>query len=133
MATQNVRWPIPGMDGRSETSGHSRRELLTTLAAFGLTSVAPVGELISQTASSGTKPSLIDVHHHIVPPFYLAENRDRIVAAGGGRMNPAYLSWTPEQSLAGMDKHGVAIAVLSLSVSVTGLETRRQRRARHAE
>ena len=63
------------------------------------------------------KTSLIDVHHHIVPPFYLAENRDRIVAAGGGRINPAYLSWTPEQSLAAMDKHGVATAVLSLSAA----------------
>jgi len=47
----------------------------------------------------------------------LAENRDRIVAAGGGRINPAYLTWTPEQALAAMDKNGVATAVLSLSVS----------------
>ena len=61
------------------------------------------------------KRRTIDVHHHIVPPFYLAENRDRIVAASGGRINPAYFSWTPEQSLAAMDKHGVATAILSLS------------------
>lgn len=47
----------------------------------------------------------------------MAENRDRIVAAGGGRINPAYLTWTPEQALAAMDKNGVATAVLSLSVS----------------
>src|SRR5215471_14398448 len=50
---------------------------------------------------------LIDVNHHIVPPFYLAESRDKIVTAGGGRINPAYLAWTPEQALAAMDKHGV--------------------------
>src|SRR5258708_3174909 len=100
---------------RSETFGRSRREFLTTVAAFGLTSVAPVGELITLTAASSTKRSLIDVHHHIVPPFYVAENRDRIVAAGGGRINPAYLSWPPEQALAAMDKNGVATAVLSLS------------------
>ena len=25
---------------------------------------------------------MIDLHHHIVPRFYVAENRDRIVAAG---------------------------------------------------
>jgi hypothetical protein len=62
--------------------------------------------LIAQTAASSTKPSLIDVHHHIVPPFYLAENRDRIVAVGAGRINPAYLNWTPEQALAAMDKYG---------------------------
>jgi predicted TIM-barrel fold metal-dependent hydrolase len=104
-------------DSRSNTCGHSRREFLTTVAAVGLTSVAPVGELIALTAASSTKRSLIDVHHHIVPPFYLTENRDRIVAAGGGRINPAFLSWTPEQALAAMDKHGVATAVLSLSVA----------------
>lgn len=107
----------PASRSRSETSGRSRREFLTTLAAFGLTSVAPVGSLIAQTPASSTKPSRIDVHHHIVPPFFLAENRDRIVAAGGGRLNPAYLSWTPEQALAEMDKNDVATAVLSLSAS----------------
>jgi len=97
--------------------GCCRREFLTTVAAFGLTSVAPLGKLIAQTSASSTKRKLIDVHHHIIPPFYLAENRDRITAAGGGRINPAYSNWTPQQSLAAMDKHGVEIAVLSLSVS----------------
>jgi hypothetical protein len=57
--------------------------------------------VFAQTAPA-SKSTLIDIHHHIVPPFYLAENRDRIVAAGGGRINPAYFSWTPEQSLAAM-------------------------------
>jgi predicted TIM-barrel fold metal-dependent hydrolase len=71
--------------------------------------------LIAKTAASSTKPSLIDVHHHFVPPFYLADNRDRITAAGGGRINPAYLNWTPEQAIAAMDKQGVATAVLSPS------------------
>ena len=30
-------------------------------------------------------------------------------------MNPAYINWTPEQSLATMDKNGVEIAILSVS------------------
>ena len=59
--------------------------------------------------------SLIDVHHHFIPPFYVSENRDRIAAGGGGWINPAFLSWTPEQAVAAMDKQGVATAVLSLS------------------
>lgn len=121
MANRNVDCPITRAGGdranssRSETFGRSRREFLTTVAAFGLTSVAPVGKLIALTAASSTKLSLIDVHHHIVPPFYLAENRDRIVAAGGGRMNPAFLSWTPELMIAAMNKSGVSTAVLSLA------------------
>ena len=122
MANRNVDGAIAGTgaDGansQSETSGRSRREFLTTLAAFGLASVAPAGKLFAQADASSTKRGLIDVHHHVVPPFFIAENRDQIIAAGGGRMNPAYLNWTPEQSLATMDKYGVEIAVLSLSVS----------------
>ena len=61
------------------------------------------------------KASLIDVHHHFVPPFYFSDNRDRIAAAAGGRMHPAYASWTSEQAIAAMDKQGVATAVLSLT------------------
>jgi predicted TIM-barrel fold metal-dependent hydrolase len=123
MANRNVDCPVTGAGGdrgnssRSKTFGRSRREFLTAVAALGLTSVAPVRELIAQTVASSTKRSLIDVHHHIVPPFYLAENRDRIVATGGGRINPAYSNWTPEQSLAAMDKNGVETAVISLSGS----------------
>ena len=88
MANRNVLGPISGAGGdptsssRSETFGRSRREFVTTIAAFGLTSVAPAGNLIAQTAALSTKRNLIDVHHHIVPPFFLAENRDRIIAAG---------------------------------------------------
>ena len=121
MADQNVACPIAETGGdrpkgsRSDRGGRSRREFLATLAAFGLTLAGPTGELIAQTAASSTKPSLIDVHHHFVPPFYLADNRERITAAGGGRINPAYLSWSPEQAIAAMDKYGVATAVLSLS------------------
>ena len=121
MTRQNVCRPVADAvaertnDSRSNTWGHSRREFLATLAAFGLTAVTPARTLIAQTDAVSARPGMIDVHHHIVPPFYLAENRDRIVAAGGGRINPAYFSWTPEQALAAMDKHGVATAVLSLS------------------
>lgn len=111
-------------DPRSDTCGHSRREFLAILAAFGITAAAPARTLTTQTAAVNAKPGMIDVHHHIVPPFYLAENRDRIVAAGGGRINPAYLSWSPEQALAAMDKHGIATAVLSLSAAGGGFGDR---------
>lgn len=123
MEKQNVDCPITGAgDDRSnsyrfETLGPSRREFLKSAAGFGLTSVASLDALIAPTAGSSANRALIDVHHHVVPPFYLVENRDRIVAAGGGRINPAYLTWSPEQALAAMDKNGVEIAVLSLSVS----------------
>jgi predicted TIM-barrel fold metal-dependent hydrolase len=98
--------------GRAK-GGLSRREFLGTLAAFGLTAVTPARELIAQTAASGTK--LIDVHHHFVPRFYFSDNRERIASAAGGRSHPAYASWTPEQTIAAMDKQSVATAILSLT------------------
>jgi len=48
----------------------------------------------------------IDVHHHIVPPSYLAEIASRRIGA------PA--QWTPELSIEDMDKSGIAKSVLSL-------------------
>jgi predicted TIM-barrel fold metal-dependent hydrolase len=96
-----------------------RRRFITGIAAAGLGALAcsSVGRSMSVFAqtSSVAKTGLIDVHHHIVPPFYLSENHDRIATAGGGRINPAYFSWTPEQAIASMDKQGVATAVVSLS------------------
>ncbi len=67
--------------------------------------------------SSARSPSqaLIDVHHHAVPPFYLAENRDRIAGSRGGEISRPWLEWTPERSLSAMDAHDVATAVLSLT------------------
>jgi predicted TIM-barrel fold metal-dependent hydrolase len=104
---------------RGVRAAGDRRSFISGIGAAGLgaLSCSRVGRFVSAFAQTPVvaKTSLIDVHHHFVPPFYLSENRDRIVAAGGGRMNPAFLSWSPEQTLAVMDKHGIATAVLSLS------------------
>jgi len=48
-----------------------RRKFLTGLAAIGL-----AGTGLTVRATTGRR--LIDVHNHVIPPFYLAENRDRI-------------------------------------------------------
>ena len=65
--------------------------------------------------ASALAAKLIDVHHHPIPPFYLAENRERIAGARGGEITRAWLEWTPELSLAAMDAHNVALSVLSLT------------------
>ena len=87
-----------------------RRRFLTGIAAvaFSRLAVPSVGNFLSGflQAPVEAKRGLIDVHHHFVPPFYFAENRDRIAAVGGGRINPTYLNWTPEQSLTAMDELG---------------------------
>jgi len=63
----------------------------------------------------GKDLSLVDVHHHFIPPFYLAENRDRIARSRGGGLSHAWLNWTPQRMVDAMDRNGVAVAVLSVS------------------
>src|SRR5512147_713423 len=55
----------------------------------------------------------IDTHHHILPPVYLAEERERILRTV--RVDRSFLEWSPERSLEEMDRNGVATAVTSIS------------------
>ena len=85
----------------------------------------PPGGRLARPSGPGTRtratmkqpasPGLIDVHHHIIPPFYLEEYRDRIAAGRGGQISAAWLEWTPQDALAAMDRSAVATAVVSLS------------------
>ena len=55
----------------------------------------------------------IDVHHHILPPEYVR-------TVGDARIGPLIVSgktpeWTPEISLAAMDRHGIETAITSIS------------------
>src|SRR6266567_5193491 len=54
----------------------------------------------------------------IITSFHVFTSRtiaNESPAAAGGRMHPAYASWTSEQTIEAMDKQGVATAVLSLT------------------
>lgn len=57
-------------------------------------------------------PARIDVHHHIVPSFYRDYLEQAGVVAAGGRELP---EWSADDSLAVMDRHGIATAVASIS------------------
>jgi len=90
-----------------------RRQFIAGLTATALGGVAAGGRI--RAARADTPRRLIDVHSHIIPPFYLEQNRDRIAGSRGGEISRAWLEWSPQQSLDAMDAHGVATAVLSLS------------------
>lgn len=60
-----------------------------------------------------THAQRIDVHHHVLPPFYLEEARKEISATAVGF--PHLFQWTPRQSIEEMDRAGVATSVLSIS------------------
>lgn len=79
----------------------------SVLAGLGATIALPCAAL----AQNGASPRRIDVHHHILPPRYLAAARERILALAQGYAQ--VLDWTPEVSLAQMDKFGIAAAVTS--------------------
>jgi predicted TIM-barrel fold metal-dependent hydrolase len=58
-------------------------------------------------------PHRVDVHHHILPPEYVA-------AVGDARIGPLILSgrtpsWSPQLSIEAMDRNGIATAVTSIS------------------
>jgi predicted TIM-barrel fold metal-dependent hydrolase len=60
-------------------------------------------------AQAPAKAWIVDVHHHLAPPAYIADLTKRKL---GERPT---LEWTPEKSLADMDNAGVATAVLSIT------------------
>src|SRR5712692_8918384 len=93
----------------------SKRQFLTALAGLGASTILPVKALLAQTSTSGTKPRLIDVHHHILPPVYMAEARERVIAQGQGYLPAPVLQWTPEKTLAEMNQNGVTTAIVSIS------------------
>src|SRR5262245_12218632 len=93
----------------------SRRQFLTALAGLGANTILPAKALPAQTPTVGTRRRLIDVHHHILPPVYMAEARERVIAQGQGYLPAPVLQWTPENTLAEMDQNGVATAIVSIS------------------
>jgi predicted TIM-barrel fold metal-dependent hydrolase len=61
--------------------------------------------------------SRIDVHHHIVPPRWLAEERGRMSTQS---VHLGTVSrWSPQASLEAMDANGICTAITSLSTVIT--------------
>jgi predicted TIM-barrel fold metal-dependent hydrolase len=54
----------------------------------------------------------IDVHHHLLPDFYLSDLKSAGVTDSGGQV---FRSWDSKQSLELMETAGVATAILSIS------------------
>jgi 6-methylsalicylate decarboxylase len=55
----------------------------------------------------------IDVHHHILPPRFVAEQRDEILYFA---RDPKVLEWTPAAALEQLDRFGIDTAFTSLGV-----------------
>ena len=94
----------------NEGSGDmSRRAVLFSGAAASL--VAAVGATAGISAPL-YKPKIIDTHHHLFPPAFIAKRRWGLNAPGQEHV----LQWTPQASLDEMDRAGVSKAIVSISL-----------------
>src|SRR5690242_12430575 len=60
-------------------------------------------------------PRIIDTHHHIYPPRYVAQNLRRLLDDATVLPASAYQNWTPSLALEEMGKADVASAVTSIT------------------
>ena len=60
-----------------------------------------------------TAPHRIDVHHHILPGEYVTALARIGITGGGGVPFP---SWSVDEALGLMDRHGIQAAVTSISL-----------------
>ena len=87
---------------------HPSRRGFLALAA----SAAAAGVAHAQ-AIPPAPPVAIDVHHHILPPQYVAVARERLLSFAPNFAS--VLNWTPAQSIEQMDRFGIRTAMTSLS------------------
>jgi predicted TIM-barrel fold metal-dependent hydrolase len=60
-------------------------------------------------------PRIIDTHHHIYPPRYVAQNLPRLLEDATILPASAYQNWTPSLALEQMDQADIASAVTSIT------------------
>jgi hypothetical protein len=83
----------------------SRRDLLALMAALGPAMALTARPGWGQTP---TGARIVDTHHHIYPPRYVAANLQRLLADTTTLPASVYTNWSPQVSLEQMDKAGVA-------------------------
>jgi len=113
------RWHPLGCDcpAPAQLGSPLRRRLLLGAAAAGASALAgcaasgsgPATADSPTVASPGPAGGRIDMHHHLSPPKWVAALRRR------GPIEPLVGTWTPERSLADMDRAGTATAMLSIT------------------
>lgn len=91
----------------------SRRGFLRTAGGVAAGLAASFAAPALAQPAPAQKPHRIDVHHHILPPTYVAAARERIAATAPGFDH--IFRWTPQQSIEVMDRTGIATAMTSMS------------------
>jgi 6-methylsalicylate decarboxylase len=109
----------PGLRYRGQHFGHagpctchSRRAFLAGAGALGAATLFSPAVTRADVAKS--TPRTVDVHHHIYPPRYLAENFDQVIRDIGPYASKAK-DWSPQRAIENMDQAGVATAINSMT------------------
>ena len=94
-----------------------RRVLLGAGASAAAAAIGTMPALSEPAVATATLPPpyRIDVHHHIVPPYWIKEKKDAIVGDHAGISNSWFLRWTPQLMIEQMDRNGVAAVATSLT------------------
>jgi len=104
-----------------DNSGTSRREVLKRLGTAGAVAILGGSSAFTQEKVNkvNVRGGAIDVHHHHQPPS--------LGPGAGGRGGGG--PWTPEKTLAQMEKFGISVAILSMTqmgdILYTGTEAGR--------
>ena len=97
--------------GLSCSCGFSRRQVMTSMAAFAATAIAAP----AARAQTPAAPRIVDTHHHFFPPPYLEPLKAWSDKAGLAALWPAQQNWTVAKAIDDMDRNNVATAVLSIN------------------
>jgi 6-methylsalicylate decarboxylase len=99
--------------GGASCACHSRRGFLAGMAAAG--AAAALRPIVARAEAANPVARAVDVHHHIYPPQYLAENFERIANDIGPGIASRVKNWSIAATVEKMDQAGVATAINSMT------------------
>jgi 6-methylsalicylate decarboxylase len=91
---------------------HSRRAFLAGAGAAGAATI--LSPMVIKAEAAPSELHTVDVHHHIYPPRYIADNFDQI-AKSIGPFATKVRTWSPRSAIDNMDQAGVATAINSMT------------------
>ena len=100
----------------------SRRQFITSIAAMGAGAMLPLGAPFAQTPIAGAKSRRIDVHYHILPQRYFANDRARgglmfpltNIGMSQDRIQALVDRFAPARAVEELDRNGIATAISSI-------------------
>ena len=94
-------------------SEESRRNLIGSMAAFDVAQMLPENVAAQEPKAASARRNRIDVHHHMLPPEYVAKVGETAIGAPAPNLEAP--KWTVARSLKAMDENDIATAVVSIS------------------